>query len=142
TESCEAKISGLACLEREFLMVDEYVRAKIQAALAATNDDRHDAQKLLMTWAVRDQALLLGMTKSHLKAISTALVEHVVRSNEHKGKDSGPDNFSPKAINDIIASNGNPKDRRANRNVPPPKSTERQASTMRKLAAAFTRKKK
>ena len=33
------------------------------------------------------------------------------------------------------------RDRRTQRHVPPPKSTERQANVMRKLAAAFTKKK-
>ena len=123
-------------------MTDDYVRSKIREALAATDDDKHDAQKLLITWAVRDSMLLLGMAKPHLKAISAALVDHAMR-NKSDGKAEGPDNFSKTEINDIIASGSVlPKDRRAQRNVPPPKSTERQATTMRKLAAAFTRKKK
>jgi hypothetical protein len=123
-------------------MIDDYVRTKIEDALAATDDNRHNAQKLLITWAVRDQTLLLGMTKPHLKAISASLVEHMMRSDDKGSGDSGPDHFTPSAINDIIASNGVTKDKRTHRNLPPPKSTERQATTMRKLAAAFTRKKK
>jgi len=122
-------------------MIDDYVRLKIRDALAATDDNKHDAQKLLITWAVRDQTLLLGMAKPHLKAISASLVEHVMKS-KNKERDSGPDQFSPGAINDMIASGIIPKDKRNPRNLPPPKSTERQANTMRKLAAAFTRKKK
>jgi hypothetical protein len=123
-------------------MTEDYVRMKIAEALAATGNDRHDAQKLVITWAVRDQALLLGMTKPHLKAIAAALVDHVIRSREEKPDDLGPDNLPHSAIEDIIASGGLPKDRRVPHNLPPPKSTERQASVMRKLAAAFTRKKK
>jgi hypothetical protein len=124
-------------------MIDDYVRAKIKAALAATGNDRHDAQKLLITWSVRDQSLLLGMAKPHLKAIAAALIEHAVRTKDgDKSDDAGPDHLSKKEIGDIIASGNLPKDRRVPRAVPPPKSTERQASTMRKLAAAFTRKKK
>lgn len=124
-------------------MTDDYVRAKIKEALAATDGDKHDAQKLLITWAVRDPSLLLGVTKPHLRAIVAALVEHALRT---KGKedeeDSGPDRFSKGEIDSILAGGRAPGDKRSHKNVPPPKSTERQASAMRKLAAAFTRKKK
>ena len=126
-------------------MTDEYVRTKIHEALAATGDDKHDAQKLLITWAVRDPSLLLGMTKPHLKAIAAALVDHALRSkgdSKTERGESGPDRFSKSEISDIITGASGPKDRRTPRNIPPPKETERQASTMRKLAAAFTRKKK
>jgi hypothetical protein len=129
-------------LKKEFRMTEDYVRAKIKEALAATGDNRHDAQRLLITWAVRDPTLLLGMAKPHLKAIAAALIEHTVRTKDEGGEgDSGPDHFSKNEIDDMIAGPA-PKDRRGSRNVPPPKITERQASTMRKLAAAFTRKKK
>jgi len=123
-------------------MTDEYVRAKIKEAMAASGDDKHDAQKLLITWAVRDPTLLLGMAKPHLKAIATALVDHAARSKGENRSDDGPDHFSQSEVDDIITGARGSKDRRMPRNVPPPKSTERQASTMRKLAAAFTRKKK
>jgi hypothetical protein len=122
-------------------MVDDYVRGKIKDALAATDNDRHDAQKLLITWAVRDQALLLGMTKAQLKAISAALIEHALRHKDETA-DTGPDKFPQSTIDDVIAGAGGiPKEKRKNNSVPPPKSTERQATAMRKLAAAFTRKK-
>jgi len=122
-------------------MTDDYVRAKIKDALAATAGNRHDAQKLLITWAVRDQALLLGITKPHLKAITAALVEHMIRKGASDDADEGPDRFTKNEIDDLISAT--PKDKRAHhRSVPPPKSTERQANAMRKLAAAFTRKKK
>jgi len=124
-------------------MTDDYVRIKIREALAATDENRHDAQKLLITWAVRDPALLLGMTKAHLKAIAAALIEHALRTKDEDGGDSGPDHFSKNEIDDMIATaGGGPRDKRTHRSVPPPKSTERQATAMRKLAAAFTRKKK
>jgi hypothetical protein len=124
-------------------MTDEYVRTKIKEALATAGDDKHDAQKLLITWAVRDPTLLLGMAKPHLKAIAAALVDHAMRTKgDGKPDDTGPDRFSRNEIDDIITGGKTPKDRRVPRNIPPPKATERQASTMRKLAAAFTRKKK
>ena len=126
-------------------MADSIVRAKIKEALIATGHNRHDAHKLLLTWAVRDPALLLSMTKPHLKAIAAGLVDHYVRQQSEKsGDDSGTDHPTRTAIDDIVASATIrlPSDKRKNSPVPPPKSTERQASTMRKLAAAFTRKKK
>ena len=126
-------------------MSDEYVSAKIAEALAATDHNRHDAQKLLITWAVRDQALLLRMAKPHLKAIAAGLIEHAARVKESGGEpDNGPDTFSKTAIDDLVANatGGRVAEKRKNRNIPPPKSTERQASTMRRLAAAFTKKKK
>jgi hypothetical protein len=120
-------------------MTDEYVRAKIKEALSTSDNDKHDAQKLLITWAVRDQALLLGMTKPHLKAMAAALIDHALRTKDKKA-DSGPDNFTKKEIDNIVSTKG-ARDRRSPRHVPPPKSTERQANMMRKLAAAFTKKK-
>src|ERR1700735_3917910 len=116
-------------------MIDDYVRLKIREALVATDDNKHDAQKLLITWAVRDQTLLLGMAKPHLKAIAAALVDHAARSKSDNRPDKGPDHFSKDEVDDIITNSAS-KDRRSPRNVPPPKSTERQATAMRKLAAA------
>ena len=123
-------------------MTDEHVRQKVKEALAATDGNRHDAQKLLITWAVRDPALLLGITKPHLKAIASGLIEHVARPKDG-AKDDGPDQLPRTAIDDIVTSATLrvPLDKRKKQNLPPPKSTERQASTMRKLAAAFTKKK-
>ena len=63
-------------------MTDDHVRAKIKEALAASGNDKHDAQKLLITWAVRDPQLLLGMAKPHLKAIAAALIEHAARTKD------------------------------------------------------------
>jgi len=123
-------------------MPDSLTRAKIKEALIAAGNNRHDAHKLLITWAVRDPALLLAMVKPHLKAIATGLIDHHLRHSAEAGSDdSGPDNL---AVDDIVTSAALrlPHDKRKMPNLPPPKSTERQASTMRKLAAAFTRKKK
>jgi hypothetical protein len=124
-------------------MTDDLVRLKIKEALASTGDNRHDAQKLLITWAVRDPQLLLGIAKPHLKAIAASLIEHAMRDKGDGKPDNGPDTFTKTAIDDIVASASGSRvaDKRRNSNVPPPQSTERQASTMRKLAAAFTKKK-
>lgn len=124
-------------------MTDDYVNDKIDEALAASGGNKHDAQKLLITWAVRDASLLLGMTKPHLKAIAAGLIDHAARAKTTpQSRDEGPDRISQKAIDDIVASGRRATDKRAGRNIPPPKSTERQATTMRKLAAAFTKKRK
>jgi hypothetical protein len=125
-------------------MTEDIVRAKIREALTVTGNNRHDAQKLLITWAVRDQQLLLGFAKPHLKAIIAGFIDHTLRDKGGGAGDQGPDNFSQTAIDDIVQSArlNVPQDKRRKSNLPPPKSTERQASTMRKLAAAFTKKKK
>lgn len=126
-------------------MTDDLVRTKIREALAASGNNKHDAQKLLITWAVRDQQLLLGLTKPHLKAIVAGFIDHALREKSGAGSaDHGPDSFSEIAIDDIVSSSklNLPNDKRRKSSLPPPKSTERQASTMRKLAAAFTKKKK
>ena len=124
-------------------MADDYARAKIKEALSATCGNKHDAQKLLITWAVRDPELLLSMAKPHLKAIAAGLIDHAVRE-KNSPPDNGPDSFPRTAIDDIVAAASMrvPLDKRKKSAVPPPKSTERQASTMRKLAAAFTKKKR
>ncbi|HUY67882.1 MAG TPA: hypothetical protein VMV79_01100 [Alphaproteobacteria bacterium] len=123
-------------------MTDDYVQAKIRDSLASTGGNRHDAQKLLITWAVRDQALLLGMAKPHLKAIAAALIDHALRRTTGDEGDSGPEKFSPAEIDQIVGGGRAAREKRRAANIPPPKSTERQANAMRKLAAAFTRKKK
>ncbi|MDE1901178.1 MAG: hypothetical protein KGI37_05985 [Alphaproteobacteria bacterium] len=126
-------------------MTDSGLNGKIKEALAATGNNRHDAHKLLITWAVRDPGLLLALTKPHLKAIATGVVDHYLRHNAEQASDDGEgDGLSRSAIDDIISSAAMrlPRDKRKMPNIPPPKSTERQASTMRKLAAAFTKKKK
>lgn len=124
-------------------MTDEYVRAKIDEAIASTGGNKHDAQKLLITWAVRDASLLLGITKPHLKAIAAGLIDHASRTKvSRRDTESEPDHISRTAIDDIVAGVSGKRggDKRSQRNIPPPKSTERQATTMRKLAAAFTKK--
>jgi len=125
-------------------MPDSLLRDKITEALKAAGHNQRDAHKILITWAVRDPALLLAMTKPHLKAIAAGLVDYHVRHHDVAVEDNGPDNLSRSSIDDILtnAAIRLPRDKRKAPNVPPPKSTERQATTMRKLAAAFTRKKK
>jgi hypothetical protein len=120
-------------------MSEHYVSAKLHEALQATGGDKRDAQKLLITWAVRDPALLLGLTKPHLKAICAAAIDHTADSDAPKsaGKDEGQ--FSKKDIAAMIA--GKPLGEKRTHAAPPPKSSERQATVMQQLADAFKKKK-
>jgi hypothetical protein len=125
-------------------MPESLIRIRIKEALLLANNNRHDAAKLLIAAAAREPTLLLEMTKPHLKAIAAGLVDHHVRHEGTSKEDTGDDNLPRTAIDDIIstAALSLPQDKRKGPGIPPPKSTERQATTMRKLAAAFTRKKK
>lgn len=111
-------------------MTDSYVDAKIHEALKATQNDKHDAQKLLITWAVRDQALLLGLAKPHLKALALARIEEVLHTSK-KGTSVG----EQEAL--LLHTKG---EKRSALKVPPPKSSRRQASVMHQIAAAFKKK--
>lgn len=116
-------------------MSDKYVTAKIREALEATNHDTRDAQKLVITWAMRDMPLLLGLAKPHLKALTLARIDEEQRKGIKKS--ARP---TPKDIETIVM--GHTKgEKRKPVNVPPPKSSKRQASVMHALAAAFKKKK-
>jgi hypothetical protein len=124
--------------------MDDILQTKVKDALAATSNNKQDAQKLLITWAVRDPQLLLVMTKPYLRAIAAALIDYAMRVKDPKHKaDKDGDGATRTAIDDIVASAALhvPMDKRKKSTLPPPKSTERQASAMRKLAAAFKKKK-
>jgi hypothetical protein len=121
-------------------MSDDYVRTKIGEALSATGGDKRDAQKLLITWAVRDQSLLLGLTKTHLKAIVSTQIDLAMRPAKKTTDDDRDVHFSKNEIDRMIASSS-ASDKRAHK-VPPPKSSMRQASVMHQLADAFRKRKK
>ena len=124
-------------------MADDRVLAKAEAALAAAGGDRHDAQKLLITWAVRDPELLLGLVKPHLKAIAAGLLDHTARMHDFTPAPEAKVGSGRTAIDDLVAAASLklPQEKRKKSNLPPPKSTERQASAMRKLVEAFGKKK-
>ena len=117
-------------------MSEDYLRAKIKEAMDASCGERRDAQKLLITWAVRDPVLLLGLTKPHLKAIVAARIDQAGRPSKASG---GSDHFSKSDVDAIIASR--PLGEKRSPVVPPPKSSTRQASVMHQLAAAFRKRK-
>ncbi len=119
-------------------MTDAYVQSKIKEALAATSGDKRDAQKLLITWAVRDQSLLLGLSKPHLKAIISAQIDHASRPQRKEQ----PDDEAHFSRNDIDRMLAKPHvDKRTNK-APPPKSSDRQASVMHQIADAFRKRRK
>lgn len=118
-------------------MTSNYIRLKIKEALDATNGDKNDAQKLLLTWAVRDQPLLLGLTKPHLKEIAISWIEQTMKTQKKSSGSSGA-HFSKNEINDIISSR--PAGEKRTTKIPPPKTSMRQASVMRQLVAAFKKK--
>lgn len=60
-------------------MADAYVDGKVREALVAAKGSRAMAQTLLMTWAAKDERLLLGMAQPFLKAITGAAIEGVAR---------------------------------------------------------------
>lgn len=60
-------------------MTTDYVQEKAALALQATAGDKDAAQKLLLSWAARDQALLLGLAKPHLKGMVAFALDQAAR---------------------------------------------------------------
>ena len=116
-------------------MSDDYINAKIAEALKATSGDKHDAQKLMITWAVRDQQLLLGLAKPHLKALVSARIDQASRS---QTKETAAE---AKKEMDALISGHTKGEKRGHITVPPPKTSSHQASMMHKLAEAFKKRK-
>lgn len=114
-------------------MSDSYVTAKISEALKATNNDVHDAQKLIITWAVRDQPLLLGLAKPHLKSLALARIDEV------HSKAGGKAATSDAEVDAIILGHTEGEKRNPVK-VPPPKASKRQATLMQMIASAFRKK--
>jgi len=61
-------------------MSQDYVLEKAQRALVATQGDDEAAQKLLIAWAVRDQTLLLGLAKAHLKVLAKIALDQAAKT--------------------------------------------------------------
>ena len=112
-------------------MTNDYVTLKIREALKTTDGNKHDASKLLVTWAVRDLPLLLGLTKPSLKKTVDAAIADCLRDDQLRGQSYEEAIVFPTAKDE---------NRRPSK-VPPPKSSKRQASVMHQLAAAFKKKK-
>lgn len=118
-------------------MTEDYISLKIKEAMAASGNVKADAQKLLITWAVRDQKLLIAFSKPHLKGIVAARMEHELRAVKKTGSAKATE-FSPGDIDKMLAAK--PLGERRKVSVPPPKSSQRQANVMKQLAEAFKKK--
>lgn len=71
-------------------MSDSYVEGKVREALLAAKGSPSVAQKLLITWAVKDPDLLLGMAQPFLKAIAGAAVARAGRRAATPARPAGP----------------------------------------------------
>lgn len=115
-------------------MSNSYVDAKVLEALKATNNDEQDAQKLLITWAVRDQSLLIGLSKPHLKTLVKAKIDELKRQTK-KGK--GKDKSSDIKKMAIPAPKG---EKRSPLKAPIHQASKRHVSVMNQIVAAFSKK--
>lgn len=138
-------------------MADAYVDGKVREALVAAKGSRAMAQRLLMTWAVKDERLLLGMAQPFLKAITGAAIEGVVRRGGGAGaprpaqRSLGPGGLSREALERVLSRMGeDPTPRSAapmqvattviNRGDAAPKGVSHE-SAMKAIAKAFVAKK-
>ncbi|MCL2469231.1 MAG: hypothetical protein FWF24_03250 [Alphaproteobacteria bacterium] len=115
-------------------MSDDYVAAKVKEALEAVSGVQKDAVKLLLTWAVRDQALLIGLAKPHLKAEVTARVHAFVKAQKYEGEEEQ----QPLGAFSFPSAKG---ERRHHPTTPPPKASDNHVSVMNQIAQAFKKKK-
>ena len=118
-------------------MSQSYVSAKIQEALKATGGNKHDAQKLIITWAVRDPTLMLGLAKPHMKGIVAAWIDHENRSGKKKTEKAA--SFTEADAKAILEGTGAHEKRKAVK-VPPPKASAHQATVMQHIVDAFKKK--
>lgn len=121
-------------------MTEDYVAAKVKEALKVSSGDKHAAQKLLVTWAIRDMTLLIGLAKPHLKAIIASRIDHELRAPKKTAHSQGSDHFSESDLKSLAAAKPY-GEKRSGSSVPPPKSSQRQATAIHQLVAAFKRKK-
>ncbi|MGH1398103.1 MAG: hypothetical protein ACRBCT_02705 [Alphaproteobacteria bacterium] len=64
----------------------EYVERKIVEALKLHNGNTARTREQLIAWAIEDQQLLLGLTKSHLSGIAAYNIERVVSGRAAKAR--------------------------------------------------------
>lgn len=119
-------------------MTDAYVNAKILEALEATGGDKHDAQKLLITWAMRDQQLLLGFAKPHLKDLIASRIGASFKKINRKGPEEK--SLFAGEIDFLMERKTGGEKRSPLKLARPPKESSRQASVMHHIAAAFKKK--
>ncbi|MGE0109372.1 MAG: hypothetical protein AB7S81_06395 [Bdellovibrionales bacterium] len=97
-------------------MTVSYLTAKVKEALEATDNNKRDAQKLLVTWAVRDQQLLLGLAKPHLKPLIDEKIDEALAK---KKKDIKP---SRKDVEDAVKEHATENEKRRYSKVCPPQA--------------------
>lgn len=59
-------------------MSQSYLEKRVKAALAEAQGSKMGARKLLLSWVISDQQLLLGMVRRHLPALAMQAVEFVL----------------------------------------------------------------
>lgn len=133
-------------------MSETYVSMKIREALAASQGSRPQAQRLLMAWALADEQLLRGLATPHLKGIVAAAIDRSTRGGAASAatttvpRQAAPQKLTQAQLDAIVSRMGG--SRVATQppilnGAPPPRTdgTQRQAVSVRTLAAAFARRK-
>ncbi len=123
-------------------MSHDHVQERAQQALIATQGDVDAAQKLLVAWAVRDQELLLGLAKSHLKALALAALEqtgkHMITPSQQRVAPLPPETLArlmnQPGVRRHKATSLQPEES-------PLLDPERQAQTWQAIAKSFKKKK-
>ena len=88
-------------------MSDSYVDGKVREALLAAKGSPSVAQQLLITWAVKDPNLLLGMAQPFLKAIAGAAVARAGRRSSAPARPAGPSGaLSREALERVLSRMG------------------------------------
>ncbi|MEJ0062910.1 MAG: hypothetical protein WDO70_06830 [Alphaproteobacteria bacterium] len=123
-------------------MTEDYAQTKARQALSAMRGNKDEAQKLLIAWAVRDQTLLLGLAKPHMKSMASFALDQAAKEiAEHGGVKGGT--LPPDILSRIMDQVG------LRRSVPASQGAEqepilvdpvRQANTWQTIAAAFKKK--
>lgn len=67
-------------------MAQEYVIARVKAALKAGKGNKMRAQKLLMQWAAEDTKLLYGLSRAHLGGIIAYHIDRVSSGRAEQGQ--------------------------------------------------------
>ena len=119
-------------------MTQDYVQDKAQRALIATQGDQDAAQKLLIAWAVRDQGLLLGLAKAHLKSLTKLALGEAAKTmiNPAQRKEPLPASVLTRLMNQVGVRQ-NPHEEMMELPVLDP---VRQAQTWQAIAESFKKK--
>jgi hypothetical protein len=67
-------------------MTQTYLEKRVKEAMAEAKGSKVKARKLLLTWAVQDQQLLLSLSKAHLPALATQAIEVIMARIEMQAK--------------------------------------------------------